>query len=187
MVGSGIAISELIVTGAPVNNGTYIVTGGLSCPSEIVGPLTCGTLAFTTGAGNQTGTSAGVNIFAGGGSITVTGTVETLGLVPIATGNLATGSFTGAVATASSSIGNGIDVKNQTLLNYLGITNPDFTFAQVTLDMGVVNPNSAFSTTVNTASFENSETPEPRWTAGLLLVGLVGGLFAARRFRVQQS
>jgi hypothetical protein len=188
LVGTAISLGELIVSGAPLNNGTYALEGAIAC-GNLVGNGTCGSLDFATGAGQQAGTVAGLsNNFAGGGSMTIVGTLTNLlGTTTIASGTLATGSFSSANATQASTSGVGLDTKNATMLAFFGITNPNFTFAHVTLDIPVVNPTSAFNATVNIASFQNTETPEPKWTAGLLLIGLVAGLFAARRFRVQQS
>src|SRR5204862_7896720 len=139
---------------------------------------TCGSPDFTTGGGLQPGWTPGLNNnFAGGGSVTIVGTLKNLaGTVTIASGALATGSFDSAMATAASTSGVGLDTKDPTMLAFFGITNPNFTFAHVTLDIGAVNPTAAFSSTVNTASFQNTETLEPKWDGALLLVGLMAGL-----------
>ncbi len=189
LVGSAIAIGELIVTGAPINNGVYALDGTIACGNTVGGDGTCGSLDFTTGAGLQAGSVSGVqNNFAGGGSVTIVGTLKNLaGTSTIASGTLASGTFTSANASTVSTLGIGIDSKDPTMLAFFGITNPNFTFAQLTLDLPTVNPTSMFTTTVNTASFQNTEAPEPKWTGALLLVGLMAGLFATRRFRVQQS
>jgi len=189
LVGTKIALGELIVNGAPLNDGVYALDGSIACGNTVGGDGTCGSLDFTTGAGLQPGSLAGVdNNFAGGGSITIVGTLKNLaGTVTIASGTLATGSFDSANATAASTSGIGLDTKDPTMLAFFGITNPNFTFAHVTLDIGSVNPTASFSSTVNIASFQNTETPEPKWVGALLLVGLMAGLFATRRFRAQQS
>jgi hypothetical protein len=184
LVGSGIAISELDVLGAPMNNGTYFVNGSIAC-SNPDGSGTCGSMDFTSGPGGQAGSLPGViNLFAGGGSITIKGTLVG---VPQGSTTLATGDFSSAIASNSQTLGFGLDTKDTTMLAFFGITNPNFNFAHITLDMGSVNPTNSFSQTVNKASFENTETPEPRWIGSLLLVGLMAGLFATRRFRAQQS
>jgi len=189
LVGTAIALGELIVSGAPMNNGTYALDGTIACGNTVGGDGTCGSLDFTTGAGLQAGSIPGAsNNFAGGGSITIMGTLKNLaGTSTIASGTLASGTFTSANASTVSTLGIGLDSKDPTMLAFFGITNPNFTFAHVTLDLPPVNPTSAFSTTVNTASFQNTETPEPRWIGSLLLVGLIAGLFVTRRFRAQQS
>jgi hypothetical protein len=191
LVGTKIALGELIVNGAPLNNGVYALDGTIACGNSATGigsDGTCGSLDFSTGAGLQAGSVPGLaNNFAGGGSITIVGTlVDHLGAT-IASGTLASGSFNSANATAASTSGIGIDSKDAAMLAFFGITNPNFTFAHVTLDIGSINPTAAFSSTVNTASFQNTETPEPKWVGALLLVGLMAGLFATRRFRAQQS
>ncbi len=192
LVGTNIAIGDLVVTGAPMNNGTYIVNGSISCNQPIiagVGNGTCGALSFTTGAGDQTGTSAGiVNVFASGGSVSITGSVlPLLGGGPIASGTLLTGSFTGPnTATAAATNGIGFDTKNAALLAFFGITDPNFDFAHATLDMlPGINPTNPFSDTVTLANFENtSAVPEPV-SISLLGTVMLGCAALMRRRRAQ--
>jgi PEP-CTERM motif len=94
-------------------------------------------LAFTSGA--NVDNSGSIFEWGGGGSWTITGSIMD-GAVQVASGTLAAGSFGGDAApvtahfntssgqTKTNVEGAGTDVKNADLIEYLGLTDPNFVF-----------------------------------------------------------
>lgn len=176
------------LVGTAIRFDTISDGGGVSTTLECRG---C-TLTFTTGG--STSESAGVNTYAGSGSFVVTGSAysgadldpTTLDGVLQASGILLTGSFTSGVLVDGGSQltfnGFGIDTKNQDLLDYFGITDTNFTFANTDISTTTsVNITNAFRVNVAEADITNTSVaaPEP---ASLVLFGTVM-LAGARAFR----
>jgi hypothetical protein len=170
----------LTVTGAPANNGTYIIDG----PSTCILIFPCGTTNTTTGP--QTGVTGGTIIdFGSGGSLTVFGSLETTGgtliladqnLIQSGTYSSATLDTTTGILTALA--GTGFDVKSSELASFFGINTTHFSF-----DLGVgigLPPSYTCCSTFTDAPvlsghIDNTPAPEPTSLAllgvGLLAVG----------------
>jgi hypothetical protein len=127
---NGVAISNVVVSGAPANNGTYLIDGTITAgPCAVSG---CGVLNTTTGA--QTFGAGPSAFFGPGGSFSLIGSLDTLTGAPIlgtqpiilsfAYAN--TTLFTGSIL---SLFGSGNDIKSPAFLAFFGITNPNFQFA----------------------------------------------------------
>lgn len=158
------------------------------------------TLDFTTGG--STSESAALNTYSAGGTFVLTGFAYSgADLDPStadgsleASGILLTGTFTGTQflidgGTQLTFNGFGIDSKNQDLLDYFGITDTNFVFANTDISATTsVNIRNAFNVNVAEADITNTSVaaPEP---ASLLLFGTVmlGGARAFRRRRVAQA
>ena len=172
--------------GALVGSGIdFVSVTGFDTPSNSGSVLTCVScvLSFATGANITEG--PGSWLFAGGGSLTITGTVMD-GLTQVATGNLVTGSFDSALAFGTGSTllfsGFGIDTKNQSLIEFFGLTGVDFAFASTDISLGgaIIDPiTQGFTANVTNADFDNT-VPEPSMIA-LMSLGLVGLGIAGRR------
>lgn len=193
---SGEPIISLSVSGAPINNGTYLIDGpittngalgtGCSAPNGNVAG-SCGTSLSTTGGAIFV--SPGVVAFGPGGSLSLTGSLDcgpatpfciTNGFAPgfslLGTGPIiVSGSFTSASLSLStltlSEGGVGSDFKNPTFLAFFGITNPNFAFtlsANALAPPGYVPP-AAFSVPLQGGSITNfGVVTEP---SALLLLG----------------
>jgi hypothetical protein len=131
---SGMGTLFLTVTGAPANNGTYMIDG----PSTCLGIFPCGTTNTTTGA--QTGVTSGTIIdFGSGGSLTLFGSLETLGggvILPdqflISSGSYASSTLDTTTGILTVLAGTGTDTKSAALASFFGITTTNFGF-----DLGV--------------------------------------------------
>lgn len=176
-VGQGIVFVNVQGLDTPLNSGAV-----LSCVS-------CA-LAFTTGA-NQDETPPGWS-WAGGGTITLTGTIPAIGIN--APTDLLTGSFIetantpGLASTGPSAIflAFGFDTKDATLAAFYGL-GPDFAFAntEIALDTFSADPvTNAFVAIPNQADIINAaQVPGP---IPLVLLGL-GLLLAGPALRKRCS
>ena len=186
LYGSGIDFHSVVGVGTPLANGV-----DLEC-------IDC-TLTFQTGAN----VSEGPYVWecAGGGSLSIVGTLETAGGTLVADGTgltpLVSGSFTSAFVTSGVGLtvsGFGTDTKHPDLVEYYGL-GPLFQFAQteialggVTYDVcggyygGYADCTGGFTAYVTNADFDNTAIPVPAavWLFGSGLLGLVG---IARRRR----
>lgn len=170
MVGTGIEIVDIIGLGTSSNAGTAVTCS--SC-----------TLSFTTG--NYTGFSGDTWDFLAGGTIQITGGVDSLSIADGST--LLDGSFTSAQLHDHS---NGVfhlhlnattftDTKNSTLTDFYGL--PDIPYIggmTITFqtDTGIT-PGMAFtSNIINSGSVINQPVPIPAavWLFGSGLLGLTG-------------
>jgi hypothetical protein len=157
------------------------------------------TLSFSTGG--STFESASFNTYGSGGTFVLTGSAYSgADLDPTtadgsleASGTLLTGTFTGDQFLIDGGAqltfnGFGIDSKNQDLLDYFGITDTNFVFANTDISATTgANIRNAFNVNVAEADITNtSVAPEP---ASLLLFGTVmlGGARAFRRRRLAQA
>lgn len=158
---------------------------GVATPSNSGNRLVCDscTLSFTTG----NNISDGPNLwqFAGGGSLTISGTARDKANI-IASGTLVSGSFTSVTVTGDGNnngalimSGFGTDLKHPDLLSHFGIKGKTpFTFADTNISLGNVSypsEDGAFVATVTNADFDNTEVPIPAaaWLFGTALFGLV--------------
>lgn len=169
LVGAGIDFVSLLGTGTPSNDGAI-----LSC-------IGC-ELNFTTG--NNTSEGPLVWTFAGGGSLSITGTLTDGGGFSTS-GTLVSGSFSdvGVFGGGQTIImsGLGVDTKDPDLLDFFGLTDSVFEFASTNISIAnaVINPNGGFFGTVTNADFDNT-VPEPAISA-LVGLGLLGLGLARRR------
>lgn len=169
LIGSGIDFVSLLATDTPSNNGTI-----LSC-------IGC-ELNFTTGNNISEGPLAWT--FAGGGSLTITGTLTDGGGFSTS-GTLVSGSFSqvGVLGINNTIVmtGLGVDTKDTDLLDFFGLSDSVFEFASTNISLAnaVIGPNGGFFGTVTNADFDNT-VPEPAISA-LVGLGLLGVGLARRR------
>lgn len=176
LIGSNIAIGAVTITGAPTNNGVYLVSG--MAPAQSAGLY--GSLNFGTAPANNfmsiTGCIPGLSI----------GTVDANGNctepVALLTGNIT--SFNNAGSNEQngllSAFGN--DTKNADLLIALGLSpNTPFQLFGFSVVSSTLNPNGTPSNAIST-DIRNTAVPEP---ATMMLLGT--GLLAAFRARRKQQ
>ena len=181
-----VIFQEVIGVDTPVNAGV-----SLFCfPSPCL-------LSFDTGNNLTENTpTAGVYTFAGGGSISMTGGLNTIEggggtqIVPGGTDLVVSGSFNdpslvlaGAVTGNLLFIGTGIDLKDTVFAAFYGLTNPfGFVDSEVSLGQAVIDPlTAAFTAVVTDADFQNTAAIPMPMTAILLGVGMVGMVTMRRR------
>lgn len=172
VTGTGIGFETVTISDAPMGNGLWVCT---SC-----------VLNFTSGPLVTEGSpSSGDNwAWGSGGSFTVTGAILGLGInAPV---TLLSGQFDGPNTIAfnfGSQIqvtGFGVDQKHPDLLAAMGITNPDFIYADNSISVGAtINADGSFSGPVTNADLTNTSIPIPG-TSLLMLLGL-GGVALTRR------
>ena len=172
LVGTDIKIATVFGLGTPAESGTTLFCDPV-CD-----------LDFTTGANIL---EPGVSYtWAAGGTFTITGNLETGANVPVASGVLLTGAFTGPVTGLGGGsgilvTGFGVDTKLPALLAFYGIGNQNFEFSDVELAAGFAPAgDGSFSASVTTAQIVNSATePGQLFVLGVGLAGV--GVLARRR------
>jgi hypothetical protein len=170
LVGTDVVFVEIPGTDTPTSNGDVMACTGC-------------TLNFTTGANVQAGPTGGT--WAGGGTFTLTGSVEDLGLVNAV---LLAGPFAGTpntpglVSTDSSPLflSLGVDTKNEVLASHYGRP-PDVTLANTVIALGTSDldaSGNSFTAIPNQADLIN--TAVLLLGSGLLGVGAFIGVLRVR-------
>jgi len=171
LTGSGIDFYTIDGTNTPLNDGS---ANALTCTG-------C-ELNFITGA-----YSGADGIFGDGGSFTVTGSAYD-GANLIASGTLLDGIFEDLIAaptfagigdTSGIFLGFGLDSKHQGIVDYFGMSNNDWIFANTEIALGTCANGSCL---VTNADINNIARPVPEpGTMALLPFGLAALMFARRK------
>ena len=156
--GTNIPIGALTVSGAPMNNGVYVVTG--TCVGSGIGPSGC--LNFDTGISSN--------------FVNIIGAIPGLG---IASETLLTGTISSFTANGSG-IQNAIgpDTKAADLLAVLGLTGTSFNFFGFSSTTSPILTNPGTGSAIST-DIRNDAVPEP---ASIVLLG-TAMLFACMALR----
>jgi hypothetical protein len=190
---SGMPLVFLQVAGAPANNGTYLLDGIGALPPPAGYPpgtctnlfvIGCGVAATTTGT--QTSTTVNTAIFGPGGTLALSGSLDTLAGVPILaympiilSGAYSSASLNFATNTLAMA-GVGGDIKSAPFLAFFGLpaTTP-FNFSFAATATGPIVPFTPFTGQIQTGGITNTAA-EP--SALLLLgAGLLAGAGVLRR------
>ena len=173
LIGVSIGVDTVLGLATPDNSGSEL-------------DITNGVLAFTTG--NFSGSTATSWMFAGGGTITLTGTISSIGINDPA--QLIHGTFTSAsvipgVGTDFKvAITSFIDDKNETLAGYYGLDGMPGWVGNFNLSFTAtaIPPGSFTSASVLSGDIYNTPVPEPG-TLILVGIGLLGTVGFARFYR----
>jgi hypothetical protein len=170
LTASDVVFQQVIGVGTPLNDGVELFCYPVNC-----------LLDFTTGSNLTEGPPA--YTFAGGGSLTLTGGLNTaadgsgLQVSPAGTLLAHDGAFRdpslvlGGGGSSLLFVGVGSDLKDVTLTDFYGVTGSSFDFANTELSLANASfdpVSHAFSAQVTDADFANAAVPEP---GTLLLFG----------------
>lgn len=157
--GTNIPIGVVTITGAPLNNGVFLVGGTCTGSGTIGSPYGC--LNFNTATN----------------TLSITGSIPSLGIAPEV---LLSGTFTGFTANGNGLLNaTGPDSKAADLLTAVGLSGLPFSFFGFSLTSSPILTNPGTGS-VSSTDIRNDAVPEP---ASVVLLGtiLLGSCMALRR------